>query len=131
MKKLSYLLILALALPIRVQAQSTPLDACPYAAGDLRVAYKETLTVSSTALPFTASVYNPGNGSPKAVCAVVSVNTNSVRWWADGSTPTASAGFLTEAVASFTVGQNNLAQFKVIRVSSDSEVAIQYMVPIS
>ena len=129
MKRLIFLLILALISPVRVRAQQTPLDACPMDAGALRVAYKETLTVSSTALPFTVSVYNPGQGQKKAVCAVVSVNTNSVRWWADGSVPTASAGFLSEAVTTFTVGENNLAQFLVIRVTSDSEVAIQYMVP--
>ena len=130
MKRIIFLLLLALASPASLVAQQTPLDACPMDASALRVAYKETLTVSSTALPFTVAVYNPGSGQKKAVCAVVSVNTTSIRWWADGSVPTAAAGFLTESVSSFTVGQNNLAQFLMIRATgSDSEVAIQYMTP--
>lgn len=121
----------ALALVLPAPATSQAVGACPFAAGSLRAAYKEMLTVSSTALPFTASVWKPTNGNPPAVCAFVVVNTNSVSWWADGSTPTAASGIISTAAQSFSVGQSNMTTFKMIRVSSDAEVAIQYLTAIN
>lgn len=112
------------------QAQTTALDACPFPPGNLVVAYAEPLTVSTTAIGLTASVYNPGSGSPKAVCALITVNTNGISRWVAGRTPTASDGALVAAGVQFSVGPANLATLKMIRSgASDASVAVEYMVP--
>jgi hypothetical protein len=128
MKKLTIALIL-LALAPSLGAQSTPLDACPLPANAMKVAYDEKLTVSSTALPFTRSVWRPTDGSTPAICAVVVVNSNSISWRATGATPTDVIGNITASGASFVVGAQNLPNFLMIRVTSDSVVHINYMIP--
>ena len=133
-KRLLFLgLILALVLPpIPVEAQTSQMGACPFSANSLKAAYTEMLTVSTTALPFTASKYNPGSGAPKAVCATVVVNTNSISWWPAGTTPTASDGVITDTGGSFSIGPSNLATFLMIRAeASDSAVAVIYQVPVN
>jgi len=130
MKKL-FLAFALLLVSSLASAQTAPLGACPMAPSALRAAYKEVLTVSSTALPFTSSVWAPTTGNPRAVCALVVVNTNSISFWADGSTPTAGSGMIIATAGSFWIGTNNMSQFLMIRVSSDASVAIQYFVPVS
>ncbi len=133
-KRLVFLaLVFALVLPpVPAVAQTTALDACPFVPGDLKVAYAEPLTVSNTAIGLTASVYNPGSGAPKAVCALITVNTNGISRWAAGRTPTASDGVLVGAGVQFSIGQQNLATLLMIRsTGTDASVAVEYMVPIS
>lgn len=129
---LSVLTALSLMLlPLPAHAQTTALDACPFSPGDLKVVYAEPLTVSSTAIGLTASVYNPGSGSPKAVCALITVNTNGISRWAAARTPTASDGVLVAAGVQFSIGQANLATLKMIRsTASDASVAVEYMVTV-
>jgi hypothetical protein len=86
------------------------------------------LTVSSTALPLTVTVYRPGNGAPNAVCALIVSNANSISWWSSGAIPTAGDGIITAAGTPISVGVNDMAQFRMIRVVSDATVAIQYFV---
>lgn len=90
----------------------------------------ETLTVSTTALPLTASVYNP-TGGPRATVALVAVNAEDVRVWFDGSAPTGSVGIIVAAgAAPFTVCGPQIAKLQMIRDgASDAEVAIQYFAP--
>lgn len=129
MKRTLLVLFLALLSPVLASAQTTPLDSCPLPASAMRVAYDETFTVSSSAVGFTAATYAPTNGSPKAVCAVVVVNSNSISWRASGATPTAVIGNVQASGTSFVVGAANLASFLMIRVTSDAVVFVNYMVP--
>ena len=84
----------------------------------------QTLTVSSTAVSLTVPA--------RANAALITVESNSIRWWDDGSTPTASAGHLATAgtqVMYFDTGDRDLiVNFKAIRVTSDATLQISYYV---
>jgi hypothetical protein len=89
----------------------------------------ETITVSTTAVGFTLATYAPSS-PPKANQAFVSVNSNSVRVWFDGTSPTASDGILIAAGQTFRVCAASLARTLMIRaVGVDAEVAVQYSGP--
>lgn len=88
------------------------------------------IAVSSTAVGFTTAKLNPTNGAPKPVCAIVQVITNSISYWGTLPVPTATDGQVLPTNGSVVVGPINLATFLMIRVTSDSNVAIQYLVPI-
>lgn len=89
----------------------------------------ETLTVSTTALPLTSTVYNPAGG-PKANQALISVNTEEIRIWADGTVPTASNGIILVAGQTILVCALSLPKIRMIRDDAqDAEVAIQYSGP--
>lgn len=123
MKKLLVLLILfvVLALPFVANAQECvagnvkgidPLD-------------KEELTISTAALGFTAGVVQQAAGN--AAIAVVTVETDSIRYWVDGSTPTSSSGHLAPADSSFTIcGLNSIKNFLAIRVTLDSAIKVSF-----
>jgi hypothetical protein len=90
----------------------------------------EVITVSSTALPFTATAYAPAGQNP-AVLAVCTVETDSIRYRVSGLNPTASVGTIAIATAtapaSFTVcGTMNIQRFRMIRVTTDASVTCQY-----
>lgn len=88
---------------------------------------KETLTVSSTALPFSSTVYNPATAIAPARIAYVTVETDTIRWWKDGSTPTNLLGHLQAVNSNFEVcGNTAITQFRMIRVTGDSTVHITY-----
>lgn len=126
-KAILAVLLLATFLVPQVEAQGNGVGACPFSAGSLTSSYQEMITVSSTAVGFTASTWKPTDGRPQAVCALVVVNTNSVSWWPTGSTPTAAVGVLQATSTSFSVGSQDMAKFLMIRATgSDSLVAIIY-----
>ena len=127
---LAFLLIAAIITPASVQAQGSQIGACAYQAGALTSAYKEMLTVSSTAKILTVATYAP-TGRPRAVCAVVVVSTNSISWWANGEVPTAASGIISASGVSISIGAVDMPKFQMIRVSSDAEVAVLYFVPVS
>lgn len=135
MKKLSILLsaLILCALAPEAKAQ-TSMGACAYSPGALRSAYKEMITVSTAAIGFTTATYRPAStsGQPPAVCALVTVNTNSISWWPTGATPTAADGIITGSGVSFWVGSSDLARLLMIRAgASDAAVAVLYFTPIS
>lgn len=116
-----------------------PMHPAPVQAQDLSACYQgntqqvqatthEMITVSNTAIGFTASKLQPTDGSPDPVCAVVTVNTNSISVWGQG-TPTASDGMILSAGQNIAVGALNLRSFLMIRAgASDAAVAVQYYV---
>jgi hypothetical protein len=106
-----------------VSAQSS--TACN--TGGVTAFTKETLTVSTSALPLTASVYNP-TGGPRATVALIAVNANNIRVWFDGSAPTDTAGIIVAAgAAPFYVCGADIPKVQMIRDdASDAEVAVQY-----
>lgn len=94
----------------------------------------ETLTVSTTALPFTVAVYAPSLatgqslGDPPCVLATGTVETNPTRYRVDGLAPTASVGHLVSAGQTFTVeGVPAVRSFRIIRQgAADATVTITY-----
>jgi hypothetical protein len=87
----------------------------------------ENLTVSTTALGFTATVYAPAGVFP-ARMAIVTVETNPIRFRADGLAPSSSVGHLISATQQLEVCGNAAIQaFRMIRqASSDATVMITY-----
>jgi hypothetical protein len=86
---------------------------------------KETLVVSSTALPLTASAYDRDGLS--ADQATITCETDAVRYWADGSIPTASVGHVLAAAGALLLyGQQAIQNFRVIRVTNDATLSITY-----
>jgi len=123
MKKLFALLFLlaALALPSVSNAQECiignvrgidPLD-------------KEELTIGVAASGFTDGTIKQAAGN--AAVAVVTVEDDQIRYWVDGSTPTASSGHLAESGTSFTIcGLNSIDNFSAIRVTTDAEIKASF-----
>lgn len=131
MKKAILSLLLLAALATSASAQGSGVGACAYNAGSLQSAYKEMLTVTNAAKLLTSSTYAPTNGNPRAVCALVVVNTNSISWWSTGAVPTAADGIITGSGVSISIGSVDLAKFQMIRSgASDAEVAVLYFVPV-
>lgn len=85
----------------------------------------EQITVSSTALPLTASKYNPTTFGP-ALMAVITTETDSVRFTVDGTTPTSSVGTLVTLGGVIRICQPDMVKFKVIRVTNDAPIVAIY-----
>jgi len=117
------LILLGLGLPSPALAQ-----VCPGASTPLRPYAKETLVISSTALPLTNSVYMSAGNSPKV--ASVTLTGDSISYWDTGDVPTASVGHLVPLVGSavqfLVCGQVAVQNFKAIRVTTDATLAVSY-----
>lgn len=91
----------------------------------LSVIDSEQLTVSSTALPFTAAKYARGGAIP--MLAVVAVQTDAIRSLDSGINPTASVGMPWAAASTFSVcGESNIRAFRMIRQTTDATADITY-----
>lgn len=92
----------------------------------------EQITVSNTAIGFTASTINPTcTDCPlnvlRATMASCTVATDAVRVLSSGTTPTASLGLVIPAGGSFLVyGYLDIAAFRAIRVTNDATMDCQY-----
>lgn len=86
----------------------------------------ETLTVSSTAIGFTAAIMQPA-GAPAPQRAFLTCETDAIRYRYDGGTPTASVGHLLNAgaLANLT-GAVALSQFRAIRVTTNGTCQVTY-----
>jgi len=85
----------------------------------------EELTISNSALGFTAGTIQQAAGN--AAIAVVTVETDSVRYWLDGTTPTSSSGHLAPADTAFTIcGLNSIKNFLAIRVTLDASLKVSF-----
>jgi hypothetical protein len=87
----------------------------------------ETITVSTTALGFTAATLEPAGARP-ADLAVVTVESNAVRYRADGLNPTATVGHVAAADASLSVcGTHAIRRIRFIRKdAADSTLSVSY-----
>jgi|SRR5581483_7457631 len=87
----------------------------------------ETLTVSTTALGPTSSVYAPSGQTPASV-ALIAVSAQGVNLRYDGGDPTATIGIPLAAGATFLVlGVANVAQIRLIRNGgADATVHLTY-----
>ena len=78
----------------------------------------ETITVSTTALPLTASVYNLGGGEAGPQMALLTTATDSCRFWLNGAAPTSTVGHVLTAGSTITLYGNSIQTFRVIRSGS-------------
>lgn len=89
----------------------------------------EAITVSNTAIGFTASKMVPTSGAFKnhqADAALVTVETNNIRF-RDAGTPTASVGHLLQPGQSvFLESGSQLINFLAIRVTNDATIYVTY-----
>lgn len=88
----------------------------------------ETLTVSTVSLAFTSATYAPA-GAPAANVALVTLETNPIRFRNDGTAPTASIGHLVSPGQSVEVcGILAVSQMRMIRQgAADGTVMITYL----
>ena len=126
MRKLYVAVLLAVAL-----IQSERLSAGPGGCTDFPTLTAipggfEQITVSSTSIGFTSSKYAPSGESP-ADMAIVTIETNAIRYRDDGLAPTASVGQLVSSSTSLTVcGLNSIKTVRFIRVTSDATLDVSY-----
>lgn len=95
-------------------------------AGYLIPAGFEQVTVSSASIGFTSTLAYP-TGGLAADMAVVDVETNAIRYRADGTAPTATVGSPVASGASFTVcGAPTIKAVRFIRQSSDATISVHF-----
>jgi len=85
----------------------------------------ETLTVSNTAVPFTASVYAPG-GKQGPEIAAVTLEGDNIRVWYDGGVPTSTVGQLIQQPVFWVCGGDSIRKFLAIRQTTDATLNIEY-----
>jgi hypothetical protein len=89
----------------------------------------ETITVSSVAIGFTSSKVS-STGVPSAKAAIITIETNPLRYRYDGTAPTTTVGHLRAATDTPLVvwGINNIRNFKMIRQGgADASVSVTYI----
>lgn len=88
----------------------------------------ETLTVTNAVQVLTPGTYGGTATTPGgAEVAFITNYGNSIRYYYDGSTPSATVGHVLPDGGILTLqGQNQISKFKAFRVSADSELTITY-----
>jgi hypothetical protein len=86
----------------------------------------ESITVSTVAIGFTSGTIQQAAGN--AHIASVTVETDSIRFWVDGTNPTSSVGHEIAADAGFLVcGLNSIINFRAIRSGAgDATLRVSY-----
>lgn len=96
-------------------------EAIPVETAPMAYSAKETLTVSSTALPLTANL------AESRTHAFITVAADAVRFWLDGTAPTATVGHLANVGDTIVLtGRAELDGFRVIRVTTDATLSVSY-----
>ncbi len=86
---------------------------------------KEEVTVGNSAVGFNTAIVQQSAGN--AAVVVVTIETDSIRYWVDGSTPTSSSGHLGPADSAFTIcGLNSIKNFLAIRVTNDAAIKASF-----
>src|SRR3990172_1407416 len=87
----------------------------------------ETVSVSTSAIGLTATTYNPGQGSANAVLAMLSTETDTIRFRLDGTAPTSSVGHQIFSGSFFYICAGDLSKLTMIRSgASDVAVSVTY-----
>lgn len=87
----------------------------------------ETIAVSNVAKGLTVATFSPASG-PGAQGALIAVEGGAVRFWTDGTDPTAAVGVPAVAGQTITLdGQNMLRGFRVIRQTVDVTLSVIYL----
>lgn len=99
---------------------------CGYSAPLEPFAY-EAITVSSTAVGFTATAYGTGGATPAMAYFVLDSAT--IRFRVDGGTPTSTVGHLVTFASNVSVtvcGDVAIKKFRAIRTVSDASLKVTY-----
>jgi len=89
-----------------------------YVAGLFDCFAYESITVGTTAVGLTTSVYKSDTGT--AARAIITVETDQVRYRYDGTSPTSTEGHLLNATDTLlVVGRGNLDRIRFIRAGAD------------
>ena len=116
-------LVIVLAWPFAPPVQAQSGGACP-GIGTVTPLATETIAVSSTAVPFTAAKIS---SSTRSASMAIGYTTAAIRYWDDGSTPTATVGMPVAASERFQVcGVAAIRAFLMIRQSGDASVSVSY-----
>ena len=88
---------------------------------------EESITVSTTAVGFTAGTYDPGTGGV-ATGVVVTVETAAIRYWTSGTAPTATTGHVLEPGDVLELDRSeDIKNFKAIRRDGiDATIRVSY-----
>ena len=125
MRMLRAVLVAILALASASYAHAAPGGCGQQNTPYLTAIASEQITVSSTALSFTAAKYTAGDSKP--MLAVVAVQSFGIRSLDTGGVPTASVGMPWAAASAFSVcGESNIKAFRMIRQTSDAVVDVTY-----
>lgn len=119
-----FLLLLALSLALVAQpAAPQAQGACIGFSEQVLPFGFESITVSTTAVGFTTATIAPA-GAGRASVAVVTTESNPLRWRADGTNPSSTVGHVAVADTTITIcGITAVANFKMIRSgASDATV---------
>ena len=128
MKKLIFSFIVAYVISAPLGAQSPAFNTTQYRGSFA----KEKLVVSSTVKTLTASVYNPActNCIPsnnRADYAVITVETDCLRFWSQGSDPTTTDGHkVCDGGQILVWSYSNILNLKMIRVTTDVTIQVSY-----
>jgi hypothetical protein len=91
----------------------------------------ESITISSTALGLTAANYSYEStatlSKKKADRALITTETDQIRWTCDGTTPDADTGHLSNAGSVLELeGYDAIRLFRAIRVTGDATLKVSY-----
>jgi len=87
----------------------------------------ETITVSTVSIGFTAATAYPTGGDAPAIMAILTTETNSIRFRSDGAAPSSTVGHLVAASSSIEVcGAQAVRTFRMIRASADATIQATY-----
>lgn len=90
----------------------------------------EAITVSTTAVGFTATTITPTSASLRpATAAIITLETADIRYRYDGTNPTATEGHAAASGSTIVVrGANNVLRFRMIRSgASDATARVTYL----
>lgn len=105
-------------------AQSQTGSGCAGVVRPLTPYATETLTISSAAKTLTVSVMLPSGHRPTV--AQLTTEADALRYYVDGTTPTATVGHLLPVNSTVLVCGPSIGRLKMIRVTNDVTVTVSY-----
>lgn len=88
------------------------------------------LTIGATSTSLTEAIYDAGTTAapaPPAKYALLTVETDQIRWFADGTTPTSTFGHLANVTDVIELhGESALRNFRAIRVAGSATLQVSY-----
>lgn len=88
---------------------------------------KETLVVSSTAIPLTQATVFPAAAIGTTYLGICNVATGAIRYWPDATNPTAAVGMPVAAGLDLEIcGTDNLRNTRLIRQTVDATLSCSY-----
>jgi ribosomal protein S16 len=119
-----WLLVVALlfiAAPALAQTLASP---CPGVTRNVQAYAHETLSVGASPVSFTSGTYAPAGKAP--TMAVITLETQNIRVWTDGTAPSATVGQLIQTGSFYICGQSNVQNTQMIATTGTAKVSVVY-----